>query len=187
MLRALDVTGRVHGRSLSFRSAVLGAQRFAGRLSGVRELIRHGEASGLALHGCLYNLNELFSHSLPDSAFPMELLSIYLKEGMDFVRRLRGEFALAIWDGREETLHLATDRFRVYPIFYYHDEHKLVFASRLKAILAYPFPLKLTVNPEAIIDVVGSSMIPTPKTIFREIKKLPPGHSLTYHKGILRV
>jgi len=71
----------------------------------------------------------------------------------------------------------------VHPLFYYQDQEKLVFSSRMKGILACPFQVKTTINPEAIVHVVASSIIPTPKTIFQEVKKVPSGHLLSMKKG----
>src|SRR5262249_39204306 len=64
---------------------------------------------------------------------------------------------------------------------------KLSFASRMKGLLASPLLEKRTINPEAIIDIVASSVVPTPKTIFRQVKKLPPGHMLICRKGEARL
>src|SRR5262249_33149136 len=67
--------------------------------------------------------------------------------------------------------------------FYYHDQEKLVFGSRINCILSCPVSIKRSLNLEAVVDVVATSIIPTPKTIFREIQKLPPGHVLTCHRA----
>jgi asparagine synthase (glutamine-hydrolysing) len=183
MVRALDISVQRKDLTASSGWVAMGAQGFPGRQTGVAELSLQGHSVVLAFHGSLYNWRDLLPPGRQDSDPFMGLLRLYLKEHMTFVRRLRGEFALAIWDGPEETLYLATDCFRVHPLCYYQDHHKLVFASRMKSLLACPFPVKRTVNPEAIVDVVASSIIPTAKTIFLEVRKLPPGHVLTYHQG----
>ncbi len=187
MVRALDVSSQGDGFTINLGSVGMGVQRFPGRLAGVAKVDNHGRSVALAFHGSLYNLRELFPLEGEDSDPLKGLLCLYLKEGISLLQRLRGEFSLALWDGLEETLYLATDRFRVHPLFYYQDRDKLVFASRMKGILACPFPVKQTINPEAIVDIVASSIVPTPKTIFREVTKLPPGHVLTYHKGEARL
>jgi asparagine synthase (glutamine-hydrolysing) len=146
----------------------------------------HERPCALTFHGSLYNPNAFLTGE-EDMNPLLQLLRLYLKEGIAFVRRLRGEFALAIWDGREDKLHLVTDRFRVHPLLYYQDRDKLVFASHMKSLLACPFPLPTTINLEAIVDVVASSVIPTPKTIFCEVNKLPPGYVLTYQQGEIKL
>lgn len=183
MVHALDVARQGPGVILTSGPVGMAAQRFPGRLAGLAEAICHGHRFILAFHGSLYNLKHLISLTEQEPDPITALLGLYLREAMTFINRLRGEFALAIWDGLEESLHLATDRFRVHPLFYYQDQNKFVFGSSMKGILTCPLPITRTINPEAIVDVIASSMIPTPKTIFREVNKLPPGHHLTYREG----
>lgn len=174
-------------QSVTRSPVAMAAHPFPGRLAGVAELTVNARPLVLAFHGSLYD-SPWHRYGARLSHNPLEqLLHQYLKEDMTFVRRLRGEFALALWDGRRNHLLLATDRWRVHPLFYYQDADKFVFASRMQALLASPLPVDLSINPEAIIDVVASSIIPTPKTIFHEVKKLPPGHVLTYRDGMIWV
>jgi asparagine synthase (glutamine-hydrolysing) len=187
MVRRLDIVERGEGDTICLGSVGLGAQKFPGRLAGIAETTVYGVPIALAFHGSLYNLRDLRSSGALECDPLKVLLSLYVREGMMFVHQLRGEFAVAIWDGREHILSLATDRFRVHPLFYYHDQDKLIFASRMKGILACSLSLQPHINPEAVVDVVASSVIPTPKTIFQEVKKLPPGHILTYHNGAIRL
>jgi asparagine synthase (glutamine-hydrolysing) len=187
MLGALDPSRRGESCIPRLGGVGLGAVGLPGRLTGVVEAAVHERPLAMAFHGNLYNLGEL-SHIEERGAHPLTgLLRLYQKEGTAFLRRLRGEFALALWDGQEETLYLATDRFRIHPLLYYQDQHRLLFASSMKAILACPLPVRCTVNPEAIVDVLAFSAIPTPKTIFREVAKLPPGHLLSYRNGAIRL
>ncbi len=183
MVQALKVSEQGDSFTAALESVGIGAQGFPGRLTGIAERDLQGYPLVMAFHGNLYNLKDWVPAKSQGTEVISELLMLYTKKGMAFLQGLRGEFSLAIWDGREETLYLATDRFRVHPLLYYQDSDKLVFASRMKGILACPFPIKRTVHPEAIVEVAGSSIIPTPKTIFREVKKLPPGYFLTYRRG----
>jgi len=165
----------------------MGAQGFPGRLAGVVKVNIHDRPFVLAFHGSLYNRTELIPVGEKPSSLFERLLFLYLQEGISIFQRLRGEFALSLWDGRHETLYLASDRFRVHPLFYYQDESQLLFASRVKSLLNCPLRLETAISPEAVVDVVTSSAIPTPRTIFREVKKLPPGHVLTYHNSVIDV
>jgi asparagine synthase (glutamine-hydrolysing) len=183
MMRALDIEGQSEGVTSSLGQVAMGAQRFPGRLAGIAKTSLGEHVLTLAFHGSLYNVGELSHHAGRVANLFEGLLQYYLVEGMTFVNRLRGEFALALWDGSAETLHLAADRFRVHPLFYYRDGDRFVFSSRMKGLLACPLLRKWTIHPEAVVDVVASSIIPTPKTLFREVQKLPPGHVLTYHSG----
>jgi asparagine synthase (glutamine-hydrolysing) len=183
LVQALKVSEQGDSFTATLESVGMGAQGFPGRLTGVAEMQLQGQPLVMAFHGTLYNLKDWVPAKSQSTEVISELLTLYTKKGMAFLQGLRGEFSLAIWDGRQETLYLATDRFRVHPLLYYQDSDKLVFASRMKGLLACPFPIKRTLHPEAIVDVVGSSVIPTPKTIFQEVKKLPPGYFLIYRKG----
>jgi asparagine synthase (glutamine-hydrolysing) len=183
MLRATDRTAEREVFSATLGATGLGVQRFRGGMAGIAEEALHGQRSALAFQGDIYNLGELFPSGEKGSNPIDGMLRLYLKEGMAFLKRIHGEFALALWDGSRETLYLATDRFRMHPLFYYLDQNKIIFASRIKSIQACPFSAQLTIRPEAIIDAVASSFIPTPATIFQEVKKLPPGAVLIYQSG----
>ncbi len=187
MVKALNFHGDEEGSSLSFDHVAIGTQRFPGRLAEVAYLTVNERPVSIGFHGSLYNLKELFPHRAEKFSSVAGLLELYLKEGMEFLKRLRGEFVLALWDGRNETLYLATDRFRVHPLFYYQDGEKLVFSSRMKGLLACPYPINPTINPEAIIHVVASSVIPGPNTIFRGVQKLPQAHFLRWQRGEIEI
>ena len=95
----------------------------------------------------------------------------------DFVSKLRGMFAFALWDERKETLILARDRVGKKPLYYYLDDEKLVFASEIKSILCHG-KLDLSIDEEAVSDYVSLGYIPAPKSIYRRIRKVLPGHFL---------
>jgi asparagine synthase (glutamine-hydrolysing) len=106
------------------------------------------------------------------------LLHLYLHHGAGFVSRLRGMFALAIWDRRQRRLLLARDRFGIKPLYYQVAEGRISFASELKALLRQPdFPRE--VDREALHSYLAFNSIPAPLTIFSAARKLPPGHILT--------
>jgi asparagine synthase (glutamine-hydrolysing) len=182
-LREMDAPGGEEASHVHLGSTVLGSRGFPGRLAGVARVEDGGSVLAVALHGSLFPRPGWLAEDGGDRLGLEGLLKLYRAKGTAALRDLRGEFALAIWDGREETLLLATDRFRVHPVFYYHDAEKLVFASRMRSLRAAPVPMRLSIDPEAVVQVLGSSIVPTPGTIFREVKKLPPGNVLSYSKG----
>lgn len=187
MLQALSLSTAGELSQVSSGAVTLGAVGFPGYVAGVAESSLQGASLTLAFQGSLYNWGELRTPESFKGPSVRSLLQLYMHEGLEFLQRLRGEFALALWDGTKAALYLATDRFRVHPLFYYQDQHRFVFASRLQGIMACPLPLQRTLNPDAVVDVVASAFIPTPQTIFREVQKLPPGHMLTYHGGETRL
>ena len=106
------------------------------------------------------------------------LLHLYLREGPDFVARLRGMFAIALWDRRRQQLLLARDRYGIKPLYYQLEHGRLSFASELKALLRQP-SFSRQVDPDALHAFLAFNSIPAPLTIFRSARKLAPGHLLT--------
>ncbi len=165
----------------------LGPVRFgaalAGRqVGGVARARNEGAELGIVFCGSLYE--EAGAGDVrANRDHAEELLERYLREGISFLEKLDSEISLALWDGRTERLHVATDRFRLIPVFYSDRPDQFVFASRIGALLQTPIPISTTIRPDAIVDTVASSAIPTPKTVFREVAKLPPGQLLVHSKG----
>src|SRR5579875_2951721 len=106
------------------------------------------------------------------------LLHLYRREGPGFVSRLRGMFALALWDRGAGRLLLARDRFGIKPLYYAVGSGRLSFASELKALLRQP-ELSREVDGDALHAYLAFNSIPAPLTIFRAVRKLPPGHLLS--------
>jgi len=105
------------------------------------------------------------------------LLYAYHKWGPDCLSRFNGMFALAIWDEEKQQLFLARDRLGIKPLYYYFDGARIVFASEIKAILQ-DYGVSRELSQEGIINyfTFGHSM--APRTIFKNIHKLLPGHYL---------
>ena len=111
----------------------------------------------------------------------------YEEWGEDFVHKLRGMFAFALWDARSQTLILVRDRIGIKPLYYTMLEDKtLVFGSELKAILAHP-GVKRTIDPRALDLYLTLEYIPAPFSIFQNISKLPAGCLLVYRDGTIQV
>jgi asparagine synthase (glutamine-hydrolysing) len=89
-------------------------------------------------------------------------------------------FAIAIWDARRRRLFLARDRFGIKPLYYRHADGELTFASELRA-----FP-RGEIDLDALESFLAFNSIPAPQTIFRDVRKLPPGHTLVWQDGIVR-
>jgi asparagine synthase (glutamine-hydrolysing) len=105
------------------------------------------------------------------------ILTSYLEWGTACLQRFIGMFSLAIWDGRSRQLLLARDQMGIKPLYYYHHEGNLVFASELKGILAFQ-GIPRVLDAEAIPLFLHYQYIPSPRTIFQHIFKLLPGHFL---------
>ena len=103
------------------------------------------------------------------------LLTLYIRDGVDCLRKLNGMFAFAIWDKISHQLFLARDRLGKKPLYIYRDEKLMAFASELKAILELP-SIRREIRHDAVKDYFFHQYIPDPKTIFKHVHKLPPGH-----------
>ncbi|MEJ7783580.1 MAG: asparagine synthase (glutamine-hydrolyzing) [Solirubrobacteraceae bacterium] len=97
------------------------------------------------------------------------------------LERLRGMFAIAIWDGRHRRLLLARDRFGIKPLYWTAQGGRLAFASELKALRRAG--LREEIDLDALEAYLAFNAIPAPLTIFRDIAKLAPGHLLTAQAG----
>lgn len=104
--------------------------------------------------------------------------------GEGCLQRFNGMFAFALWDERRQRLFAARDRLGVKPFYYYADGERIVFGSELKAILEYP-GLDLGADEEALSDFFSLNYIAPPRTPFRRIRSLPPGHWLSWEGGRL--
>src|SRR5215210_7497665 len=102
------------------------------------------------------------------------LVHAYEQWGLRFAERPRGMFAVAIWDAPRRRLVLARDRFGIKPLYYRHDGDELSFASELDALP------KGELDLDALEAFLAFNSIPAPLSIFREIRKLPAGHVLTW-------
>jgi len=107
---------------------------------------------------------------------------LYASFGDACLDSLDGMFALAVWDTRRKRCLLARDRMGVKPLYYHVDERRLVFASELSAVVAAP-GVPREIDPSALADYLAFGFVPSPRTIYRDVCKLPPGHSLAYADG----
>ena len=146
----------------------------------------------IVFNGEIYNFSDLrarllsLGHTFVTNGDTETILHAYEEWGESCVEQLRGMFAFAIWDMRERTLFLSRDRFGIKPLFYAGYEGGFVFASEMKAMLIDPaFPREL--DEQALAGYFTLSYIPGEMTIYRDIRKLLPGHNLTLRDGKISV
>jgi asparagine synthase (glutamine-hydrolysing) len=107
------------------------------------------------------------------------ILAAYSFYGEACLEQLHGMFAFALWDKQRQTLFLARDRIGKKPLYWWHGGNdRLAFASELKSLLLLP-AVRSEIDQTAIVDYLKYLYVPAPKTIYRNIHKLLPGHSLT--------
>ena len=112
------------------------------------------------------------------------IIHLFEEEGSAGVARLVGMFALALWSEKTRTLVLARDHVGIKPLVYYWDGKKFLFASEIKSLLADP-AVRKEIDLEALDLYLSLNYIPAPHTIFKNIRKLRPGHILTVRDGVL--
>lgn len=144
----------------------------------------------LLFDGFISNINSiaewLEAHGTPTAGMSVEeiLLFSFFEQGTDFIKALRGAFALAIYDENHKTLYLFRDPLGLRPLFYCHKGHTLIFASEIKSIFKYP-----TVSPvleeDGLTELLALGPARRPgSAIFAGISEVKPGHFITFSKDI---
>jgi len=154
-----------------------------------RQPIHNEDESIFIVHnGEVYNFKDLRKilekngHDFYSDTDTEVIVHAYEQWGQDCVHEFRGMFAFAIWDSNKKQLFLARDRIGIKPLFYLFDSNKFIFASEIKSILLAP-QIRKEINPKALYYYLGYEYVPAPLTMFMGIKKLLPGHTLTYKEG----
>lgn len=134
--------------------------------------------SWITFNGEIYNYLELKAELTPHYVFKTNtdtevLLAAYETWGIDFIHKLKGMFAFALYDESISKLYLVRDRFGIKPLYYYNNGSQFVFASELKAIMASGIVEK-QMDYSAFADYFVYRYIPSPKTIWKDVYKLPP-------------
>lgn len=110
------------------------------------------------------------------------LLKLYLDSGISMVGKLNGQFAIAIRDSRDGTLHLLRDPFGIRPIFWWENGQTIVFGSETKAIFAFP-GVSLSLDRKALLQTMRFWTVAGSRSAFSEIRQVPPGHALSWRNG----
>jgi asparagine synthase (glutamine-hydrolysing) len=172
-----DGAAALAARRLSIIDLETGDQPIANE-DGTLHVVQNGE---------IYNYRELrrelerAGHTFRTHGDTEVLLHLYEQHGEGFAERLRGMFAVAIWDARRRRLVLARDRFGIKPLYYRHGEGELAFASELRALP------RGEIDHDAFEAFLAFNAIPAPLTIFRDSRKLPAGHLLVWDDGRVRL
>jgi asparagine synthase (glutamine-hydrolysing) len=172
-----DGTVALAARRLSIIDLETGDQPIANE-NGTVQVVQNGE---------IYNYRELrrelerAGHTFRTHGDTEVLVHLYEQHGERFAERLRGMFAIALWDGPRRRLVLARDRFGIKPLYYRDDGGELSFASELRALRRGEIDL------DAVEAFLAFNSIPAPLTIFREARKLQAGHVLVWESGRTRL
>ncbi len=157
--------------------------------SGQQPLFNEDNTVVVTYNGEIYNFQEL-SRELADLGHQFRthcdtevIVHAWEQWGEDCVERFRGMFAFAVWDRKRETLFLARDRMGIKPLYYSRLKNgTFIFGSELKSLKMHP-ELSRQIDPTAVEEYFAFGYIPEPKSIYRDVYKLPPGYRLRIRRG----
>src|SRR5574343_1059390 len=157
--------------------------------TGQQPLFNEDGAVAVVFNGEIYNFQapvpelQALGHVFKTRSDTEVIVHSWEAWGPDCVQRLRGMFAFAVWDRRQQLLFLARDRMGVKPMHYaLLDDGQLLFGSELKSMLAHG-GMKRDLDPLAVEDYFALGYVPDPRCIYRNAHKLPPGHTLLLKRG----
>jgi asparagine synthase (glutamine-hydrolysing) len=157
--------------------------------TGAQPLYNESRDVCVVFNGEIYNFRELTAelsrrgHVFRTHSDTEAIVHSWEEWGAACVERFRGMFAFAIWDRGAQTLFLARDRLGVKPLYYAQlPDGMWIFGSELKALLAHPASPR-TIDFQAIEEYFAYGYVPEPRSIFKGVRKLAPGHTLTIRRG----
>jgi asparagine synthase (glutamine-hydrolysing) len=194
MLRSLSHRGPDDEGSIERGTGAIGARRLAiiDLAHGHQPMTNEDGSIAAVQNGEIYNFIALreqlvsLGHAFATRNDTEVLPHAYEEWGDAFVQRLRGMFALAVWDAKTATLVLARDRFGKKPLVYAQIPDGIAFGSEIQALLTHP-QVSRAVDARAIDDYLTYGYVPAPRTAFAQIRKIPPGHVLVWHGDALQV
>ncbi len=157
--------------------------------TGQQPLFNEDGSVVVIFNGEIYNFQELIpelqalGHVFHTKSDTEVIVHAWESWGADCVKRFRGMFAFALWDRNRQTLFMARDRLGVKPLYYaLLDDGTLLFGSELKSLLAHG-GLKRDIDPLAVEEYFALGYVAEPRTIFKQARKLAPGHCLAIRRG----
>ena len=160
--------------------------------TGQQPLCNEDETVWITFNGEIYNFQELKNelevkgHRFRTNSDTETIVHAYEEWSEKAVERFRGMFAFALWDERRQLMLLARDRVGKKPLYYYMDTERLIFASEIKAILEVP-GISRDLDMTALSDYLSLMYIPSPKSIFKHIRKIPAAHYAIVKKSVLDI
>ena len=156
--------------------------------SGVQPIHNEDKSMWIVYNGEVFNYLELRQalqkkgHRFYTTSDTEVVLHLYEEEGPDCLTKLNGQYGLAIWDARKKELFLARDRLGIRPLYYTIINETLLFGSEIKAIFMNE-NVRREIDPAAMAQIFTFWTTLTPRTAFKDICELPPGHYLKTSKG----
>jgi asparagine synthase (glutamine-hydrolysing) len=160
---------------------------------GSQPMYNEDESVAVVFNGEIYNFADITAdltlrgHQFKTRSDTEAIVHAYEQYGDDCVKEFRGMFAFAVWDRRQKRLLVARDRLGIKPLYYYANRRFFAFASEIKSLLQHP-GVEREIDVEAMDLYLALRYVPGPKTMFRNIFKLQPGHTLSLdEKGSIRI
>ncbi|MDO8481308.1 MAG: asparagine synthase (glutamine-hydrolyzing) [Nanoarchaeota archaeon] len=190
MLASLSHRGPDDSGTYQSKGVLLGHRRLSiiDLSTGKQPIFNEDGDSCVIFNGEIYNYRELRKelekkgHRFSTQSDTETIVHAYEEYGEECVLKLNGEFAFAIWDDTKKRLFLARDRAGVKPLFYAPLGNAILFASEVKAILQHE-SVKKDIDTKALHQLLNLRYIAEDRTMFTAIKKLLPGHTLTWSRG----
>lgn len=155
-------------------------------VNGMQPMFSYDNQVAIVFNGEIYGY-QILRKELEQSGYQFRstsdtevILNAYLKWGEKFVTRIDGMFGMAIYDKREGVIKLFRDRAGIKPLYYYYDGTNFGFASELKGIVNMCNTVSLQIDHTAVYDYLNYIYIPAPKTYYKNVYKLLPGHRMTF-------
>ena len=150
--------------------------------TGDQPIYNEDENLVIVFNGEIYNYKEIKKelkyHTFKTNSDTETLIHGYEEWGKNLLNKLRGMFAIAIYDKNKKELFIARDHFGIKPLYYYKNDKCILFSSEIKAFLDHP-EFKKELNEEMLGAYLTFSFVPGPKTLFKNVYKLEPGHYMT--------
>ncbi len=155
--------------------------------TGSQPITNEGRDVRVVFNGEIYNFEELregqrkSGHTFSTTSDTETIVHAYEDHGLEFAGRLRGMFAIALWDEKRRRLVLARDRIGEKPLYYAFDDGKLYFGSEIKTILQAG--MSRAVEAQSVCDFLAAGYVAGERTFFKGISRIPPGHMGVYEDG----
>ena len=159
--------------------------------AGRQPMSNEDKSLWMVFNGEIYNFTALREelekkgHRFASRTDSEVVVHLFEEEGPAGIGRLNGMFSLALWSERAQALVLARDPVGIKPLVYFWDRERFLFASEIKSLLADQ-TVRKEIDLEALDLYLSLNYIPAPWTIFKNVRKLRPGHILTIHNGVLK-
>lgn len=155
-------------------------------VNGMQPMFSQDGKVGIVFNGEIYGFLELREelqkrgYIFKSTSDTEVILNAYLEWGEKFITKVDGMYGMAIWDKRDSTIKLFRDRIGIKPLYYFYNGKDFAFSSELKGITTLCNNIQFEIDNTAIYDYLNYLYIPEPKTYYKNVYKLLPGHRLTF-------